>query len=184
MRKIVQKDDPILRQTAKEVPISDIKKPKIQNLIADMFESLATQEDGVALAAPQVGESLRIFIITPKIFENPLLCSSSAKASKDKQGFEGQAKKEHLVFINPKIIKKSKDKKKMEEGCLSCRWYYGKTRRASRATIEALDENGEKFQMEGSGLIAQIFQHETDHFEGVLFIDHADSLKELGPNYE
>jgi peptide deformylase len=129
-----------------------------------MFEALAGEEDGVALAAPQIGESLRIFIITPKIFENP--------------------NEEHLVFINPKITKKSKDRKKMDEGCLSCRWYYGTTKRASRVEIEALDEKGEPFKMTGTKLIAQIFQHETDHFDGILFMDHAVNLKEIKPDNE
>ena len=92
MKKILQKDNKVLRRKATEIPLSDIKKPKIQQLIADMFESLASEEDGVALAAPQIGESLQIFVITPKIFEKP--------------------EKEHLVFINPKIVKTSKDRKK------------------------------------------------------------------------
>lgn len=162
MKKIVQKEDKVLRQIAKEVPISDITKPKIQKIIADMFESLAGEEDGVALAAPQIGESLRIFIITPKIFEEP--------------------NKEHLVYINPKITKRSSDKKKMDEGCLSCRWYYGTTKRASRIELEAYDENGEKFKTKGTKLIAQIFQHETDHLEGILFLDHAEDLKEIPPH--
>jgi peptide deformylase len=164
MKKILQKEEKVLREIAKEVPLEEIKTPKIQNLINDMFESLAGEEDGVALAAPQIGESLRVFIITPKIF--------------------GKPEEEHLVFINPKIIKKSKDNKKMDEGCLSCRWFYGTTKRASRVEIEAYNENGEKFTMIGTKLIAQIFQHETDHFDGVLFIDHAINLKEMEEGYE
>lgn len=162
MKKIVQKEDSVLRKTAKEIAVSDISSSKIQNIIKDMFESLAGEEDGVALAAPQIGESLRIFVISPKLFDDP--------------------KEEHLVFINPKILKKSNDKKKMDEGCLSCRWYYGTTKRASRVEIEAYDKNGEKFQMKGTKLIAQIFQHETDHLEGILFIDHATDLKEYKPD--
>jgi len=164
MKKILQKEEGMLRQKAKEVPINKIKSPKIQGLIADMFESLAGEDDGVALAAPQIGESLRIFIITPKIFEKP--------------------EEEHLVYINPVIIRKSNDKKKMDEGCLSCRWYYGTTKRSSRVEIEAYDENGEKFKVLGTKLIAQIFQHETDHFEGILFMDHATDLKEIKPDNE
>jgi len=162
MKKIVQRENPILRKKAKEVSISAIKTSKIQNLIKDMFESLAGEDDGVAIAAPQIGESLKIFVITPKIFEYP--------------------SEEHLVYINPIITKKSKDNKKMEEGCLSCRWFYGTTKRSSRIEIEAYNENGEKFKMIGTKLLAQIFQHETDHFEGILFIDHAKHLKEIEPN--
>jgi peptide deformylase len=164
MKKILQMDKPILRQVAKEIPLSEIKSKKIQKLIKDMFVSLAKEDDGVALAAPQIGESVRLFIITPKIFEKP--------------------EEEHLIFINPKITKKSSDKKKMEEGCLSCRWFYGKAKRSSRVELEAYDENGEKFKVIGTKLLAQIFQHETDHFDGILFVDHATDLKDLGPNYE
>ena len=164
MKKILQMDKPVLRQISKEIPLSDIKSAKTQKLIKDMFNSLAKEEDGVALAAPQIGESLRIFVITPKIFEKP--------------------EEQHLVFINPKITKRSKDKKKMEEGCLSCRWFYGKAKRSSRVELEAYDENGEKFKVIGTKLLAQIFQHETDHFDGILFVDHATDLKDLGPDYE
>jgi peptide deformylase len=164
MKKILQMDKPVLRQVAKEIPLSEIKSKKTQKLIKDMFVSLDKEEDGVALAAPQIGESVRIFIITPKIFENP--------------------EEQHLIFINPKITKRSSDKKKMEEGCLSCRWFYGKAKRSSRVELEAYDENGEKFKVIGTKLLAQIFQHETDHFDGILFVDHATDLKELGPNYE
>jgi peptide deformylase len=67
----------------------------------------------------------------------------------------------------------------MEEGCLSVRPLFGKVRRATRATIEAYNEHGEKFTMEGSGLLAHVFQHETDHLEGVLFIDKAKNLREV-----
>lgn len=164
MKKIVQKEDVVLRKIAKEIPENKITSKEIKQVIKNMFESLAGEEDGVALAAPQIGESLRIFIISPKIFDNP--------------------EKEHLVFINPKILKKSNDKKKMDEGCLSCRWFYGTTKRASRIELEAYDENGQKFKMTGTKLIAQIFQHETDHLEGILFLDHATNLKELKPEDE
>lgn len=164
MKKIVQKEDVVLRKIAKEIPENKITSKEIQQVIKNMFESLAGEEDGVALAAPQIGESLRIFIISPKIFDKPT--------------------EEHLVFINPKILKKSNDRKKMDEGCLSCRWYYGTTKRASRVELEAYDENGQKFKMTGTKLIAQIFQHETDHLEGILFLDHATNLKELKPENE
>ena len=86
-----------------------------------------------------------------------------------------------LVFINPKISKLSRDKDWMPEGCLSVRWLYGKTFRSKKATITAYDENGQKFTRGASGLLAQIFQHETDHLNGVLFIDHAKDVKEELP---
>lgn len=164
MKKIVQKDEKVLRKIAKEVPVSEITSTKTQTIIKNMFESLNNESDGVALAAPQIGESLRIFVISPKAFDY---------------------KENHkLVYINPEIKKISKDKKKLDEGCLSCRWYYGKTKRATRVTIEAYDEKGVKFIAEGRKLIAQIFQHETDHLNGILFMDHATDLIEIEPEHE
>ena len=72
----------------------------------------------------------------------------------------------------------------MEEGCLSVRPLFGKVRRATRATVEAYNERGEKFTMEGTGLLAHVFQHEIDHLEGVLFIDKAKNLREIYYNDE
>ncbi|MBI3888666.1 peptide deformylase [Candidatus Nomurabacteria bacterium] len=85
------------------------------------------------------------------------------------------------MFINPKISKLSRDKVWVPEGCLSVRWLYGKTYRSTKATIAAYNENGKKFTRGASGLLAQIFQHETDHLNGILFIDHAIDIKEELP---
>lgn len=165
VQKIVQKDTEegkVLRETAKEVPVEDIESPEIQQIVEDMFDTLRSISDGVGLAAPQIGISKRIFVISPKVF------ADSPESAQ-------------LVFINPEIVKKSKDKKLMEEGCLSVRWWYGKTRRASRATIRAYDQTGQEFEMEGTGLLAQIFQHEVEHLDGVLFSDKAVEMKEMPP---
>ena len=86
-----------------------------------------------------------------------------------------------MVFINPKISKLSKEKEWTPEGCLSVRWLYGKTYRSKKASISAYDENSKKFTRGASGLLAQIFQHETDHLNGILFIDHAKDIKEELP---
>ena len=69
----------------------------------------------------------------------------------------------------------------MPEGCLSVRWLYGRTLRYTKASIEAYDKKGKKFSRGASGLLAQIFQHETDHLKGILFIDHAEDIKEELP---
>lgn len=166
---IVQKDTrdgEVLRKVAKEVSIKEISSAKIQNLIESMFNSLRGVSDGVALAAPQVGESIRLFVVSPKIFQ------------------DNSIDKAQLVYFNPKIIKKSRDRKLMEEGCLSVRWWYGKIRRSSRVTIQAMDANGNEFKIEASGLLAQIFQHETEHLEGILFVDNATELKEMEPPHK
>ena len=89
-----------------------------------------------------------------------------------------------MVFINPKISKLSREKEWVPEGCLSVRPLYGKTLRSKKATVVAYDENGKKFTRGASGLLAQIFQHETDHLDGILFIDHAKDIKEELPENE
>ena len=171
MTKILQQKEKVLRQTASEVRIADIKTKKIKNILKEMSLALKSQEDGVAIAAPQIGYSLSIFIIAGKIFHKDF--------GKENQERENTPK--DLIFINPKISKLSREKEWVPEGCLSVRWLYGKALRSTKATITAYDENGKKFQRGASGLLAQIFQHETDHLKGVLFIDHAKEIKEELP---
>lgn len=163
--KIVQQDNPVLRERAKEVPLAEITSPTIKKTLTEMSQALAKEDDGVALAAPQIGKGLRIFIISGKLWQ--------AEDAKEKPA--------DLVFINPKITKLSQKKQKLEEGCLSVRWLYGLVSRASKATVEAYDENGKKFTRSGSGLVAQIFQHEIDHLDGVLFIDKAKKVQRIEP---
>jgi peptide deformylase len=75
----------------------------------------------------------------------------------------------------------SQEKKPMTEGCLSVRWLYGNVMRSTKATLVAQDERGQQFTMGASGLLAQIFQHEVDHLDGVLFVDKATNLEEVPP---
>jgi len=175
MIKIVQQGNPVLRKVAKEVPISHITKPKIQKVLADMKKALHSQDDGVAIAAPQIAESYRIFIVSGRIFDEDFI---RGKAPETKN--LPKVKKIHpdLVFINPVFKKISKDRKLMAEGCLSVRPLYGKVRRATKATMEAYDEHGRKFEKDGTGLLAHIFQHETDHLDGILFVDKARDIHE------
>lgn len=172
---IVQKGDKVLRKISKEVPVSIIQKPKIQKIIADMNSALDSQYDGVAIAAPQIGISLRIFIISRRIFDENFIRGEKLT----KQNSLNKNRESNIVFINPVFKKISKDRKLMVEGCLSIRPLYGKVRRATRAIVEAYNEHGKKFTKEGVGLLAHIFQHEMDHLEGVLFIDKAKDLQEI-----
>jgi peptide deformylase len=94
-------------------------------------------------------------------------------------GLERNIPEHNMICINPEIIKVSRKKVHVPEGCLSVRWFYGNTVRNEKATIRAYDENGKLFTYGGSGLVAQIFQHETDHLNGTLFIDHATDIEEL-----
>ena len=171
---IVQKEDPVLRGKARDLSPEEIQTPHVQRVIKDMKQAITEQHDAVAIAAPQLGEPLRIFVVCGKVFikDYPEIDEKKLKKADIPPD---------LVCINPEIIKISKDKKKMAEGCLSVRWLYGNVRRASKATIKALDENGKEFTRGGSGLLAQIFQHEYDHLEGVLFIDKAEDIEDVPP---
>lgn len=162
---ILQRDNPVLRAMAKPIAAADIGSSKLKEVIEDMKIALHSQKDGIAIAAPQIGHSLRIFVVDGSLLK---------KADKDYTGAGGD-----LVFINPKIIKLSKDKKEVEEGCLSVRWLYGQIKRSTRATLRALNEKGEEIERGASGLLAQIFQHEVDHLNGTLFIDTAEEVWEM-----
>jgi len=173
MVKIVQKEDPVLREAAKNTPVKEIGSPKINGFLKDMKKALASQKDGVAIAAPQIGIPFRIFVVSGKALD-VIELGEPEKITKDTP-----AKNDDMVFINPNILKLSKKKSVMEEGCLSVRGHYGDVKRSTNATIEAYDENGEKFTRGAGGLLAQIFQHEMDHLDGVLFTDKAKNVKEV-----
>lgn len=156
---IVQKGSLVLRKVAIEVPVSEISSKKIQKLIKEMGEVLAREKDGVALAAPQVSKSIRLFIVSGKMLKEERVTKENSE--------------KNLIFINPIIVKRSNKKKIIDEGCLSVRGVYGKVARAEKVTLRAYNENGKKIEQGGSGLMAQIFQHEIDHLDGILFIDKA-----------
>ncbi|MEK7509894.1 MAG: peptide deformylase [Patescibacteria group bacterium] len=190
-RKIVQAGESVLRSTAKEIPLTETGSAHIQKLIADMKALLAKEEYGVALAAPQVGESLRLFIISGKALEKRAEASRKRKVDephlelqttpKDSKLSTGQANYElqtapDQVYINPILLKLSRGKKEKHEGCLSVRGKWGMVPRAEKASIQAYDEHGKKFTRGASGLLAHIYQHEMDHLEGILYTDKAKEL--------
>lgn len=175
MKKILQKESPVLRQISEEVDIKTITTPKIQKILLEMKEALDSQDDGVAIAAPQIGYNMRIFIVSRKVEE------IMRRGKDDDDTNENFDNYKDIVFINPVIKKISKEKKSVEEGCLSVRYLYGEVLRSKKATVEAYDENGKKFVRPGTGLLAQIFQHEIDHLDGVLFIDKAKNIEDLPP---
>jgi|SRR6185369_6541864 len=185
-RKILQKNEKVLREIAKEVPVKDIKTAKIKKILKEMKDSLKSQDDGVAIAAPQIGYSLRIFVVSGKVFHQDFITNRTERFEGERpMGDVTDVKQkeipEDLVFINPKISKLSRKREWVPEGCLSVRPFYGKTFRSVKATVTALDENGNKFTRGASGILAQIFQHETDHLNGILFIDHARDIKAETP---
>lgn len=179
MTTILQRDEPVLRGVAKEVPVADIATPKIKKILKDMQVALDSQDDGVAIAAPQIGVPLRIFLVSGAIIE---MLKQQTKEEGDRIYKKSDfADAKDIVFINPVITKLSKKAEWMEEGCLSVRYLYGKVKRATKASVTAYDETGAKFERGASGIMAQIYQHETDHLDGVLFIDKAKELEDLPP---
>ncbi len=168
---ILQVGHPVLRKIAHSVAVKDITGPVIKDVLKRMKEALASQDDGVAIAAPQIGESYRIFVVSGKIFDDRF---------KRGKGIPKGEKPAHedVVFINPEIVKLSTKTKWLDEGCLSVRPIYGQVKRSLNATVKAYDEHGKKFERGGGGLLAHIFQHEIDHLDGILFIDKARNTHE------
>lgn len=172
---IVQMGHPALHAIAKEIPADDIASSKIKKVVADMKAALDSQDDGIGLAAPQIGISLRIFLVSGKVLLEPedrILATEGKTITK--------LIPDDMIFINPVIVKESKEKKWLDgEGCLSVRWLYGKVKRSTKVTIRAYNEQGKIIERGASGLLAHIFQHEVDHLNGILFIDKAKDVQEL-----
>lgn len=167
MKDIVQEGAPILREEAKPVPTEMFGSKELSDLIAQMSKALDAAQDGVALAAPQIGFSYRLFIVRKDRTLPPPPEGAPAHTPQTE------------VYINPAIIRSSRRRAKADEGCLSVRNVYGTTRRHERVTVRAQREDGSFFTRGGGGLLAQIFEHEIDHLNGILFIDHAENLVEI-----
>ena len=149
VRKVLKYGEKSLREPSKEV--HKVSR-KITDLVQDLLDTLYAQ-NGVGLAAPQIGENLRVFVIDVSTNEEPL---------------------RPLVFINPKIIKKS-GAIVTEEGCLSFPEAYANVKRYKNVMVKATDIHGRSFVMEAKDgcLLARAIQHENDHLDGILFIDHS-----------
>lgn len=141
--------DPVLRQKAKKVANID---GSIQKLIDDMIDTMRAVH-GVGLAAPQIGVSLRIAVI-----EIP--------------------GREVLTLINPEVIKREGERV-VEEGCLSYPGYYGEIKRSEVVKVKAQDRHGKEFRLKGEELLAQALEHETDHLNGTIYVDHIESPDKL-----
>lgn len=148
IKPITKEPNPILHKIAKPVPIKNIADPELQNIINDMKETLNATPNGIGLAAPQIGQSLRIFIV--KIPE-----------------YEG-------VFINPEVIEEGERTTILEEGCLSIPTIYGPVVRPRTIKVKAYDANGKLFKVRAKAMLARVIQHELDHLKGTLFIDKAE----------
>ncbi len=150
-REIVKFGANVLRQ--KCTPINEVDD-EVRSLVDDLFDSMRAAE-GVGLAAPQIGVARRACVI-----------DVSAQ----------QPEHPPIVLINPRIVS-SEGTQVGEEGCLSFPDLYGDVKRAERVAVEALDLDGQAFTTEGTGFYARALQHELDHLNGVLFVDHLSSLK-------
>ena len=148
---------------------------ELARLIDTMKETLDRELEGVALAAPQIGVSYRFFIVR-KDRTVPSVALAEEGASPSPPTLPPPPPAEVEVYINPEIVKTSRKRARSDEGCLSTRGVYGTTNRHERVTIRARHVDGSRFERGAGGLMAQIFEHEIDHLNGVLFIDHAEHL--------
>lgn len=142
-------NDPVLRQKAKRVPNID---SSIQQLIDDMVETMR-QANGVGLAAPQVGVPLRVVVLQ----------------------MPGE---EPIAIINPEIVKRAGERE-VTEGCLSLPGYAGEIKRSVSVTVKGRDRQGKTIRIKATGLMAQTLEHELDHLNGILYIDHIESQDKL-----
>jgi peptide deformylase len=143
--------DPVLKQKAKKIHGLD---PSVRKLINNLVETMH-DANGVGLAAPQIGVSLRAVVI----------CLPDENA-------------EEIVLINPEIVKKSGERE-IDERCLSIPGYVGKVKRAVSVTAKGRDENWKEIRLKADGLLAQALEHEIDHLSGVLFVDRLESPDKL-----
>jgi peptide deformylase len=157
--KVARMGHPVLRQKARPVQASDVKTPAFQKLIDDMCDTME-EYSGIGLAAPQVHEDLRLFV-----------------AGYDNE--EGDPAFPRIVLINPVITVVDPEPVEDWEGCLSIPEIRGKVPRAREIRVSALDRHGKKIEMKARNFIARVIQHETDHLDGVLFLDRMESLESL-----
>jgi peptide deformylase len=152
VRKILKYGEPVLETKAEDV--TDFDTPELRDLIADMWETMYAAK-GVGLAAPQIGASKRVSVIDISV---------------------GEDETQKIVIINPEITFKD-GKQSGEEGCLSLPGFREPVYRAHRVTVRAQNERGEPIELSGEELLARAFQHEIDHLNGILFINHLSALK-------
>lgn len=167
---VIAYGDPVLRKPTEEVPEDH---PDLEGLVTNMWETMYNAP-GVGLAAPQVGLSLRIFVVdTIQLFEE-------TEEDGDREfGFPNQEKDNGIkqVFINPIILEEMGDPWAYEEGCLSIPGIREKVVREDAVLIEYYDENFELHEKEFFGISARVIQHEYDHIEGVLFTDKINPIR-------
>lgn len=156
-RRILLYGEPELETPCEPVKDSEFGSPELEKLVDDMFETMYDAK-GVGLAAPQVGELKRLFIVDTTVT--------------DEDGETGEKR----VVVNPEILEISGEQLG-EEGCLSIPGFREKVRRPYKVKVRARDVSGETFEMDGKDLMARAVLHENDHIDGVLFLRHLSALK-------
>ncbi|WP_027000556.1 peptide deformylase [Eisenibacter elegans] len=154
---IVAYGDPVLKKVAQDIDPKDASFD-LKQLVADMFETMYNAQ-GVGLAAPQIGKSLRLFVVDAE----PM----------DEENLKGFKK----VFVNPEILEETGTPWAYEEGCLSIPTIRGDVERPEKLRIRYYDENWNAYEEEYHGMAARVIQHEYDHIEGILFTEHLPALK-------
>ena len=160
IRRIYETPDAVLRQISKPVERFD---DELKTLVADMFETMY-DAPGIGLAAVQVGEPIRLLVI-------------DLQEPRDPEDPESPAVRKPRVFINPEVLWHSDSEVPYTEGCLSVPEQYAEVMRPDRIRARWQDEQGKTYEEEIDGLLATCLQHEMDHLNGVLFIDHLSRLK-------
>jgi len=162
--KVARMGHPVLRATARPLDKSDVRSATIQKLIDDMLDTMR-EYHGVGLAAPQVHESVRLFV--------------AALDSRDASDEGEDVEPEPIVIINPEITIVGSDVVDDWEGCLSIPDIRGRVPRAREIKVRALDREGARIELHAHDFPARVIQHETDHLDGVLFFDRMRSFDSL-----
>jgi peptide deformylase len=165
--KVARMGHPVLRARARALNPSDIRSPEIQRLIDDMFETMHEYQ-GVGLAAPQVHESVRLFV-----------AGFSPGSDDDEDDDEDGRQVPLLALINPEIKIVSETMADDWEGCLSIPDIRGRVPRATQILVQAYDRKGKRVEIRAGGFTARVIQHETDHLDGILFFDRMKSFETL-----
>ncbi len=172
IREILEVPDPRLKTVSKPVETFD---EGLKTLVSDMFETMYAAH-GIGLAAIQVGEPLRVLVIDlqePDEDAEPEVCHAHGGEEHTHQPIKNDPR----VFVNPEILQPSDDFQTYQEGCLSVPEIYADVDRPARCRVRWQDLEGKVHEEDMEGMLAVCIQHEMDHLEGVLFIDHLSRLK-------
>lgn len=178
--KVARMGHPVLRARAKALDAAAIKSARVQQLIDDMLETMEEYQ-GVGLAAPQVHASLRLFVagFAPRPHADPPDDDDADDDDDDTDEDDEDSRVPQMVLINPEISIVGNDTVDDWEGCLSIPEIRGRVTRARDIKVRAFDRNARRIEITARGFTARVIQHETDHLDGVLFLDRMESFETL-----